>query len=64
MSKREMIKNYIDNLSDDKIDDLYQDIFETVIDQKNILIVDKLKPILVALYFMFTADEIQQIFNN
>ena len=61
MDKRELLIDYIKKCDNDKLDELYEDLFGES-DEKTDLIINRVRPFLVYLYFSLSEDQIREVF--
>jgi hypothetical protein len=61
MDKREFLIDYIKKCDNDKLDEIYDDLFGKS-DEKTDLIIDRVRPFLVYLYFSLSEEQIREVF--
>jgi hypothetical protein len=61
MDKREFLIDYIKKCENDKLDEIYEDLFGES-DEKTDLIINRVRPLLVYLYFSLSEDQIREVF--
>lgn len=61
MDKRELLIDYIKKCDNDKLDEIYEDLFGES-DEKTDLIINRVRPFLVYLYFSLSEDQIREVF--